>query len=564
VAQRTRELALLRAVGASRAQVLGSVLLEAVIVGTIAAVLGLVAGIALALGVNALLTGIGVDLPSGGLSVRPVTALWAVAVGLGVTMVAAAIPAVRATRVAPLAALRDVSLDRSGASRLRTAFGVVVLGLAAYALSRAWTADGDTDAIPIVGLGALLAIVGVIVIGPILAGPTVRLVGAGLPRFRGVTGRISMENAARSPKRTSATASALFIGVALIGFITVFAASAKQSVSAEIDRGFKADLIVQADVGFGPPSGFPTQVTDAVAATDGVKTVSAVGFAEAEFTYPDGNTARNFVSAIQPETFLDVLTPRMETGRIVDLTDRGIVIDRRIAEDHKLELGDRIRMVAGGGAERELALQGISDDTTVLGYFVVTRTTFASLIPEQLDAQVFASVDEGADVARVRAEVERALARFPSIEVLDRQGFIGDLAGQLTGLVNVVYGLLALSIIIAMIGIANTLSLSIHERTRELGLLRAVGMTRAQIRSVVRWEAVVIAVVGTLVGLVLGMGLSRALVQSLEGFGLTRFDVPVATLAIQVVIAALLAVLASIRPARRAAKLDILQAIAVE
>jgi putative ABC transport system permease protein len=373
-----------------------------------------------------------------------------------------------------------------------------------------------------------------------------------------------MENAARSPKRTSATASALLIGVALIGFITVFAASAKASVSSEIERGFKADLIVQANIGFGPPSGFPTQVTDAVRATDGVKTVSAIGFAEAEFTYPDRKTARNFLSAIEPDTVLDVFTPRMEKGRIDRLTDDGIVVDRRIAKEHKLAIGDTIGMVVSGGASRNLTLEAISDDTTVLGFFIITRDTFAALVPEQLDAQVFAIIDDGADLATVRAAVEKAVANFPSIEVLDREGFIGDLAGQLTGLVNVIYALLAMSIVIAMIGIANTLSLSIHERTRELGLLRAVGMTRAQLRSAVRWEAVVIAVLGTVVGLALGLLLSRALVQSLEGFGLTQFDVPVATLVVQVVIAACLAVLASLRPAHRAAKLDILQAIAAE
>ena len=564
VAQRTRELALLRAVGAGRSQVLGSVLLEAVMVGVIAAVLGLLAGIGLALAVNALLSGAGVDLPSSGLSIRPITVLWALGVGLGVAVVAAVVPALRATRVPPLAALREVAVDRSGASRVRIGVGVVALAFAAFNLSRAWTGDGDTDVVPIVGLGALLAIVGAIVIGPVLAGPSVRLIGGFLPRLKGVTGRLAMENAARSPKRTSATASALLIGVALIGFITVFAASAKKSVSSEIDRGFKADLIVQADVGFGPPSGFPTQVTDAVRATEGVDIVSAIGFAEAEFTYPDRKTARNFLSAIEPDTVLDVFTPRMETGRIDQLTNDGIVIDRRIAEDHKLAIGDQIGMVVAGGASRNLTLEAISDDTTVLGFFIITRDTFASLVPEQLDAQVFATIDNGADLATVKAAVQRAVAGFPAIEVLDRQGFIGDLASQLTGLVNVIYALLAMSIVIAMIGIANTLSLSIHERTRELGLLRAVGMTRAQLRSAVRWEAVVIAVLGTVVGLALGLVLSRALVQSLEGFGLTRFEVPVATLVVQVVIAACLAVLASLRPAHRAAKLDILRAIAAE
>ncbi len=564
VAERTRQLALLRAVGASRGQVLGSVLLEAVVIGLVAAVLGLAGGVLLAIGVNAALQGLGVDLPSGGLVISPNTVLTALVVGLVVTVVSAVVPAVRATRVPPIAALRDVAIDRSGASRWRAGAGVVVLAVAAVLLSRAWTAGGDTDALPAVGLGALAAVVGAVVIGPVLAGPSVRLLGAALPRLKGVTGRLATENAARSPKRTAATASALLIGVALIGFITVFAASARTSVRAEVERGLEADLIVQAEAGFAGPSGFPTTVAGTVAGIDGVQTVSAIGFGEAEITYPDGGTARTFLGAVDPATVTEALTPRMEQGNVADLTGTGVLVDTQIAEKNDLAIGDPITIVVPGGESLEVTVQGISDDRTILGIWTITTDAYASVVAERLDAQVFATLVDGAELATVQADVEQALAGFPAIEVLDRDGFVGDLANQITGVLNVIYGLLALSVIIALIGIANTLSLSVHERTRELGLLRAVGMTRSQLRSAVRWEAVLISVLGTVVGLALGLLLSWALVKGLEGFGLSTFSAPLGSLAVVVVLATALGVLAARRPAKRAARLDVLEAIAAD
>jgi putative ABC transport system permease protein len=564
VAQRTRELALLRAVGASRTQVLLSVVTEALAVGVVAAVVGLAAGVALAVGVTRILEGLGTDLPAAGLVVGVRTIVIAFVVGIVVTSLAATIPAVRATRVPPLAALRDVAVDRSGASRLRIAFGVLVLLLSVALMSQAWTSDGDTDAIPTVGLGAVLAIVGAIVIGPALATPSVRLIGWVLPRLKGVTGRLATENAARSPKRTSATASALLIGVTLVGFITVFAASAKESVASEVDRGIVSDLVVQADVSFGPPGGFSPEVPRRIADVDGVEAVGSFSFGEAEFRYPNADTSRNFIGAVDPRTITQFLTPRMEEGRITDLTDDGVVVDRQIAEDNELVIGDPVTITAPGGSELDVAIEGISDDVTVLGFWTITESAYREAFPEDLVGQVYVNVEDGAGMAAVRRGVERVVGDFPSLEVLDRDELIGDIADQLTAFVNVIYGLLGLSIIIALIGIANTLSLSIHERTRELGLLRAVGMARDQVRSTVRWEAVLISVLGTLVGLGMGLALSWVIVQALGDFGLTRFSVPVGTMLIVVVIAALLGVLAAVRPARRAARLDVLQAIATE
>jgi putative ABC transport system permease protein len=563
VAQRTRELALLRAIGASRRQVLGSVLLEAVVIGLVAAVLGLAVGIALATAVTAALEASGAELPTSGLVISTTTIVTALVLGLGITVLASVVPAVQATRVPPLAALRDVAIDRAGASKPRIVAGVALLALGAWSLSGAWRIEEPE--LSTVGVGALALIVGAIVIGPVLAEPSVRTLGAALPRLRGITGVLATENAARSPKRTSATASALLIGVALIGFITVFAASARESVVAEVERGFTGDLIVQAEGGgFGGPGGFPPSVADTIAAVDGVETVSRVGFTQAQVTYPDGGTATQFVQSVDPPTLSEVFDARMAEGAVTDLTPGGALVDQGVASDNDLAVGDVIRLTGTGGQTVELTIQGLSDDLTLLGFWSIDTADYERLVSERQLVQVVATVADGTDAEGVRAEVADALSSVPAIEVLDRDGFVGSLTDQITSFLTLVNALLALSVVIAMIGIANTLSLSIHERTRELGLLRAVGMTRAQLRSAVRWEAVLISVLGTVVGLALGLVVSWALVTSLGSFGLTRFTVPVGQLAIVVLVAAVLGVLASIRPARRAARLDILEAIAVE
>lgn len=565
VAQRTRELALLRALGASRRQVLGSVLLEAGVVGLVASVLGILTGIGLAVGITALLNATGVDLPSSGLVVSPATVILGLVIGLVVTVVAAIWPAIKATRVPPLAALRDVAIERPGASKIRIVLGLVVLVLSAFGMSAAWQSDGDTDSVPTVGLGAVLLIVGAIIVGPVLAGPTVNLLGGLLPRLRGVTGRLATDNAARAPKRTSATASALLIAVALIGFITVFAESAKKSVASEVNRGIKADVVVQPSGGaFGSFIGFTPEIGDAVAETDGVDTVGAFAADEAHITYPDGDTADTFAGAVLPSDYLEVATPKMEEGSLDDLEPGQVIVDRQIAEDNDLQIGSEIGVDFPGGGHLDVEVSAISDDLVALGYWTFHRDDFEEAVDQYLEFQVFASIDDGADIEAVKAELDTVLEPYSGIAVLDRDEFIGDVASQLTAFVNVIYGLLALSIIIAMIGVANTLSLSVHERTRELGLLRAVGMTRSQVRSAVRWEAVIIAVLGTLVGLGVGLISSFALVKALEGFGLTTFAVPIGALVIWVIVLAALGVLASLRTAWKAAKLDILAAIAHE
>jgi putative ABC transport system permease protein len=336
-------------------------------------------------------------------------------------------------------------------------------------------------------------------------------------------------------------------------------------VTKEVERGFSGDFVVQSSGGsFGPPSGFPSSVADAAEAVEGVEVVVPLGFGRAEFTYPDGEKATQFLTSVEPERLSEVLDVRMEQGEVADLGDDGIILDVEFAKDHDVAIGDRMQVVVPGGRTLDLEVQAISDDENLLGYFTITRTTYAEVVPELLDFQVFGKLSPDADADATLAAVEDAVDDTPSLDVLDRDAFVGDLASQITSFVTVVYALLLLSIVIALIGIANTLSLSINERTRELGLLRAVGMHKAQMRSTVRWEAVLISLLGTLVGLTLGLLLSWALVTGLDSQGLTTFAVPIPALVVIAIGASLLGTMASILPARRAARLGILDAIATD
>jgi putative ABC transport system permease protein len=569
VAQRTRELALLRALGASRSQVFRSVLLEAAVLGVVASAVGLVVGAYLATWINRGLDEIGAELPTSSLVVRPGTIVLSFVMGLAVTLLAAFLPALRATRVPPLAALREVEVDRSNASLARVAAGVAILLLGALGCSAAWTEGGASGAVPRVGLGAVLVVVGAIVIGPLLAGRTVGLPAAGLFRLRGVTGRLAAENAARNPRRTSATASAVLISVALVVFVTAFAASAVRSVETDARRGFAGDFIVTGPGGLTLPNGLlsspiPASVREDVAAVEGVALVAGLGHSNARLTYPDGDSASHFVASIDEAGLGTILRPRMVEGDVEDLDDGGVFVDRLIADDHDLGIGDAITYAVDDGRPVELEVQGVTDDPNVLGYFTVTRATYASVAPEVHDVQVGALLEPGADLDVVLAEVREAISGIPHVWAYDREDFISDLKGQISSFVNVIYGLLVLSVLISVLGIANTLSLTIHERTRELGLLRAVGMDRAGVRSTVRWEAALIALFGMVVGLAVGAVVSAAVVLSLRELGLVTFDLPLGSVLVIALGAVAFGAVAAVRPAQRAAGVSLLDAIAAE
>jgi putative ABC transport system permease protein len=491
------------------------------------------------------------------------TVIAAFVIGIGVTLVAALVPAIKSTRVRPLAALRESAVERTDASKPRIAIGVVVLLFGALQLSNAWKGD-DAD-LAVVGFGAVLIIVAAIVIGPVLASPSIRAMGIVLPRFRGVTGKLATENAARSPTRTSATASALLIGVALVSFITVLASSAKASVTEAVERGFDGDFVVQSSAGaFGPPSPFPASVAEEVDRLPGVAATSGLGFASAKITYPDGESGTQFLTAIDPTTLGQVMTPKMEEGKgeLTDLKDDGVLVDAHTATRHDVEIGDHVQILFPGGKVADLEVQAVSDEPSLFSGYTITQRTLTANTPSPGDVFLFGKTEQGADLDEVLRRVDQVIDEIPTVEVVDRDEYIGDLARQITQFVTVIYVLLALSVIIAVIGIGNTLSLSIHERTRELGLLRAVGMNRQQLRSSIRWEAVLISVLGTLVGLVLGLVLSKAVIEALASNGLSTFQMPVVGLIRIVILAFLLGWLASIRPSRRASKMAILDAIA--
>ena len=561
VAQRSKELALMRAIGASRRQVLTSMLVEASIIGLFAAVIGIGVGIALAIGVQVLLDAIGLDLPATGTALTLGTVITALVVGLLVTLFSALVPAWRATRVPPLAALRDVAHDQTSRSVLRLVIGLGFVAFAVFSALPAFDADPDTAAIQSVGIAALSLLLGLIILGPVIASPLARAIGSPLPRLRGTTGTLARENAARSPKRTAATAAALMIGVALIAFINVFTASARASIDAEVTRGLNAEFIAQAG-GFG--LGIPLAFGDEVRQVDGVAEVASAQGWFVQVERPDGETSDTFITAIDPAAYQQVIDADMAEGTLDDLVPGTILYDRRLAENHQLSIGDEVQVTFATGEVATFEIAAIGDEPNLLGSRVITQDDWAIYTTNVTDQQLFILVDDGVDLDAMHDTLDEIAEAYPNVDVQDQEEFLGGIAATLNVILNVVYGLLALSVIIALIGIANTLSLSIHERTRELGLLRAVGMTRRQVRSAVRWEAAIISLIGTALGLGLGLISSYVLVEALKGEGLTQFELPVVPLVMVAVIFGALGVIASIRPSHRAARLNVLEAIATE
>ena len=568
IAQRTKELALLRAIGASRSQVLGSVLIEAGLVGLVSAILGFVAGVGLAFLAFAGLRAGGLDLPTTGLSVTPSTAITAIIVGLVVTAASAIIPAIRATRVPPIAALRDVAVDTSGRSRGRAIAGVLMIVVGALMTVPAFKPDPPSSAIKGIGLGLALILGAVLVLGPVIAKPLSRMVGWPLPAIKGVTGRLARENAMRSPRRTASTASALIIGVTLVGFITVFAASAQTSISKSVSGGFKGEYIVQPANLNGNVSGVPTATTDKIAAVKGVDAVAGVKVTIGEAKIDNGRTATGRIAGIDPITYRKVFDVTMDEGQLDGLAADEMVIDGQLARDKDIKVGNKVTITSLDDKTATYKVVGIGDDLAIVTLyglqFVTSDAGFARISTAPTDFLIGISLSPGTSVEGSRADLKAPLKDFPTMKLQDRDQFTGTLVAQIKALLNVIYGLLAVSIIIALIGIANTLSLSINERTRELGLLRAMGMTRSQLRSTVRWEAVIVALMGTTIGLILGLGLSWILVKALASQGIDTFTVPVTGLVIEVVFGAGLGIMASLNPARRAAKLNVLDAISTE
>jgi putative ABC transport system permease protein len=561
VAQRTRENGLLRALGASRRQVLSAVLLEALVVGVMASVLGLGAGIAVASGLKALLAAVGLEIPAGGLVIGARTVIVSLVAGIGVTLFAALSPARKAGKVSPVAAMQAHIVGSTGyGSKQRVAVGVTVLLGGVAALFTGLFASID-QRLSVVGLGALLVFFGVSILGRTISLPLSRAIGAPLPRLRGVTGDLARENAMRNPKRTAASASALMIGVGLVGFITIFVASSKASVNAVIDRAFTGDLVV--DSGAGQGQGLDGGIDPAVAARlNALPEVSAAAGLRIGAAQVDGKVVQ--LAAIDPATGFKIMDVKPLRGREADLTANAIAVHKDTAKDKHLKVGDTVPVRFRDTGVKQLRVALIYGEREPAGDWFLGKAAYEANFSNRLDWQVYVKKSPGTSLTQARAAVERVTAAYPGVKVLDQKEFGQSITKQFDQMLALVYALLALAILIALLGIGNTLALSIVERTRELGLLRAVGMTRRQLRSSVRWESVIIAVQGTLLGLLIGVFLGWALVRALKDQGIDVFRIPFGSLVVVVLLGGVAGVLAAVLPSRRAAKLQVLRAILTE
>ena len=553
VAQRAKELALLRAVGASRRQVLTSVIIEALVLGLVAAVIGIVAGVGIAVLLKALLSGFGIDLPSTSLQLEPRTIVVSLIIGVVVTTVASVLPARRAARVAPIEALRD-SQD-AGADHLgrRSVIGVIVTALGLAFLGYGLFGEPDNAGL-LIGGGAAVIFIGIAILSPLAARPLSGAIGRPV-RGLSMAARLGRENAMRNPRRTAATSSALMIGLGLIAMVSILSASLKASFDAALQDTLRADLVLTSS-SFLP---FSQEVAARTADVDGVEAVSA--FRQGGFKVNDSDAA---MTGVDPATIETVANLGPSEGAIASLDDGDVLVYDQTMEDNGWAVGDELPSAFATIGDDPLTIGGTFDDNRLVGDYVVSLDTFDELFRAQLDTFVFVKVADGADTAAVRGDVEQATAEFGNIEVQDQAAFRDQQAGFVNQLLGLVTAMLFLAVVIALFGIANTLSLSIFERTRELGLLRAVGMGRTQVKRMIRWESVIIAILGALFGIAIGIFFGWALQQALAPEGITEFVLPVGQLVFFLILAALAGVVVALLPARRAAKLNVLEAISYE
>jgi len=564
VAQRTRELGLLRAMGATGGQVVRSVVLEAFVVAVVASAIGLVAGIGLGVALLELLGWIGLDLPATSTVVLPRTVVVSLVVGVAVTVLAAILPAVRAARVPPVAAIADAPPRAVGGFARRVVAGLVVLGASivtvVVGLSRARDTTGLIDEVQLVALGAFGVLVGVVMILPAVARPAVRVLGAPLRRF-GPSGVLARANAMRNPRRTAITASALVIGLALVGLTATFGASARASVGRETGAGLRADYIVKSD-GF---AGFSTQVAKRLRSLPEVTTVAPMRFTDASV---GGNVKT--AAGLDADQLAKVVDLGFVSGGAAHLRDDGVLVSVDLARHLGVGTGDRVPVQFSQGA-LSLVVRGVYQRKNFIGIF--GQSVPLVVAPDTLDAGSGGTALDSLALVRTaggaRPETQRALVRelatdFPNIKVLTRDQFRSEQQAQVDQFLTVLVAILALSEIIAILGIINTLALSVFERTRELGLLRVVGMSRRQVRQMVRGESVIIAVLGGVVGLALGVFWGWAFTRALQEQGVTVFRVPVGAVLLFVVGSMVAGVVAAVLPAWRASRLDVLEAIATE
>ncbi|MGI8846211.1 MAG: ABC transporter permease [Thermoleophilaceae bacterium] len=564
VAQRIREFGLLRTLGASRRQIRRNVILEAGIIAVIGSLAGLAGGLGAAYGLKALFKAIGVDLPAAGLEFKASTAVIAVVLGVVVTLVAALTPAIRATRVTPMAALLEAELpERRGSGRgLAIVAGVLgVGGLALVLFGLFGHIESAGNAAGLLGGGAAAVLFAVSLFSPRLVKPLASIAGRPLELVSRLPGRLARENAIRKPGRTAVTAAALMIGLALVTFVTVFVAGLKGSIDSAIDDTLRSDVIVQNLDGFSP---IPIGAVRAVQRADGVKGASTLASARVKVRGVKGTARAGGVDPGSVASAINVKWSRGSDAVLRDLGPREAVIAKGWSKSNGIGIGETFRARGPNGAGASFKAVGVvDDDTGFLGDFTIRRSVLSEALGEDRPTAVLASF--GADAPKGESGRLATLIkkRFPSAEALDQGQLKEQQRGQLDPIIGLFYGALGLAIIVSLIGIVVTLFLSIQERTRELGMLRAVGMSRRQVRRVIRYEAVITAEIGAILGLTLGVVFAVLVSRPLadEGF---KLAIPVGTLVVLLLLAALAGVLAAVLPARRAAGLEVLEAISYE
>jgi putative ABC transport system permease protein len=563
VAQRIKEFGMLRTLGASRGQILGSVVVEALAIGTLGALLGLAGGYLIAVGLNGLFVAVGIDLPTTALVTKTRTIVVSLLIGIGVTLVSSFMPALRATRVPPIAALLALEMPRSRRRGLIQAGLALLLGVAGLAMVLAGLfggADGGSAA-GLIGGGAVAVLLGVSLFSPRLVRPLASLAGRPLEMLRRLTGRLARENTQRNPSRTAVTAAALMIGLAVVAFVTVFAAGIKSSIATAVDESFQGELVLQNTDGFSPISPRAAELARQV---PGVELVSTLRAVQAK-VLPDGGKER--ISALDRDANSVIDIDWVEGGprTLSTLSDDEVLVDKALASSNDVDVGDEVEFLSQIGRKPRLRVVGKYEDKAELfGGAIVTQQLMATAFDQRDDLIDFVKVEPGASATKVQGALIKAMDRdFPVIEVRNQQELKENQEEQINQLLGLIYALLALAVIVSLFGIANTLALSIHERTRELGMLRAIGMSRRQVRTMIRYEAVITALIGALLGMVIGIIFAALIAQPLKDEGFT-LSYPVVQLIVMLVFAALAGVLAAIGPARRASRLDVLEALQYE
>ena len=564
-AQRLRENALLRAIGASRRQVSRALLVESTAMGVVGSVIGFGIGILLSQLLSALLKATGFEVPTQGLAISTSAFVNTFVAGVLVTVLAAWLPARRAGRVPPLAALRDTALDSAGNITRRVIVGLIIVALGGVGLVSAMR-----DApIQILGLGVLGVFTGILVLGPAIARPVALTLGIPVAKLRGVSGAMARQNAARNPKRTSRTAAPVLLGVALVTAFTALAASIRSEIRDTFGDAFSGDIALTVDArGFG---GIPLTTTDQIAGLPGVAQATGVGFTSVRLSDPNEPPALTQAGASQRGVFVQTINPASITGlfdlgvtegNLSSLGKDGIFVAASRAAEKGWEIGTRLQVTRVDGVVINAEIRGFVSGDTSFANYVASREMFADSPTPIFDAFVYIKVADGSVVSEVQARVAAISSDAGIGTLLSKEEFIDDQAAQINQILALIYGLLGLSIIIAIVGIVITLLLSVFERRREIGLLRAVGMTKSQVRTTVRWESVITSLLGAVSGVALGVVTGVVVVAALDDEGDIAFRLPINETLSIVFISFLLGVLAAVYPAWRATRVNVVEAIA--